>query len=153
MRRKFISKAALVVREIVFDEIVKNNFPNNFAGSCGVTSTILSRVLKRFDINAKIVIGYYCTQFDSFSHAFVLIDNSYIVDITATQFLDKPLVITTLKDKRYSIRLRGDKSVRYDLQCWIPKQRPLFYIVKEIVNNCIMRIKDEQHNERSKRSK
>jgi hypothetical protein len=84
-----IVKVARAVRKWAEAEQRKTNwYPESLCGMCARAAAKLAATLRAAGFNTSIrVMTYNC------AHASVLLNNTYIVDVTATQFGEPPVVI------------------------------------------------------------
>lgn len=75
------------IRKALVDLRTKDTvtFSDKLAGLCGISSYIVFRKLKKLGYNIEICLAE-CINGGIYSHAYCLIDDKYVVDLTASQF-------------------------------------------------------------------
>ena len=98
-----IARYGRKVRSIIKEHLISN--PHNyyldddFTGCCGIASVWLKKVLRKQGIKSKLVVSKLGgTKWDG-CHVYLIVGD-YLVDITATQFNKKPIVIKPLKNAK-----------------------------------------------------
>lgn len=111
------------------------NFQKDWCGSCLVCSYILNRLFFVYDIKSDLCIG----SWNDNCHAFVLVDDQYVVDITGSQFDLPDITIEELSGSLYNIWKRGTEAY-CDFCNWPKSQQPAAYL--EELNKIYDRVKE-----------
>lgn len=131
-----IIKLAKITRQELEPFIMNHraSFDKDWGCSCLVCSWVLHRVLKKFGIQAKLCDGKY----DSYYHAFILVDN-IVVDISATQFGKDSVVVEDFNNSKYSIDKQFNLPLYKHFQYWPDEQQPHTYSGKlnRIIQNIV----------------
>jgi len=129
IKSEYLKKFAKHIKKEYGQQLTKT------AGFCGIASAFLYTKLKYHKYKPKIVWGQYNLYsygrvIQSHGHAWVLLGNT-IIDITADQFGDKPVVIKKSSYKKY-IPIKVLSLNKNDWQNWSVKQRPTKYKLKNL---------------------
>jgi hypothetical protein len=107
-------------------------YDNSLRGMCAIASCVLKKELIKKGFNAEVYLGEFDNNYWQSNHCWVVVDNKWIVDVTATQFgrrMPKVLIRATT-DKRYIDGVPMPHMGRF--RSWTEGQRPSVEIVTKI---------------------
>jgi len=120
----------------------KDYFGKDYCGACAISAWVLYKTLQRFGYKPTFVIGTFDSgnKLKRNEHAFVLL-NGKVIDITATQFGLKPVVIEDLKGSKWDIWATG-RSAKEVLRAWPREQDPFWWRHKlqKICDRCVEKL-------------
>ena len=142
LNKEHIEKLATEVRKSI---VKKFDFAKNLDARCAVASFVLWRFLNKFKYKTKLVKGKFTTIPDC-PHCWVIVGDTLIVDITASQFSSKEKkfhdVEIVPKDCPTYVSEIVEHDVLQDFANWPDDQKPSTYrkdineLIKKLYKKC-----------------